>query len=142
MSVSLDHESHGKSPHEPFEDFPYDAIDGAPIDSADPPSADKSLSSLLVRLFKILDKGNTQKGVVIRYQTLKYLCGYQDQPGLARELGVTKAAISKVARQVASELGIECHSMRSEETCEQFSRQTAQRHAIRKMGQLNPHLLT
>jgi hypothetical protein len=125
-------------PHEPFEEFNYAAIDGG---EPDEPHTDKTLAALMARIFKILDKGNTAKGLLIRYQALKYLFRQQDQPGLAKEIGVTKAAVSKVVRQVAEELGMSHPNMRDEATCEKFARETAQRHAIRKAGQLNPKLL-
>jgi hypothetical protein len=131
------------TPWEPFADFDYAAIDRqlGLHDEMIEPEATKTLMGMLTRLVKVIDRGRTVKGRDIRWQAFKYLLKRQDQPGLAKEIGVTKAALSKVARQIAEELGVQDPRMRSEQTCQQFSEQTAQRHAIRKMAQLNPKLI-
>ena len=137
-------EEHGLNPHEPFTEIDFDEMDerlGLKSKESDV-EQQKTFGTLLRRVFKILDRGNTQKGVLIRYQALKYLMGYQDQPGLAKQLGVTKAGISKVVRQVSVELGIVHHNMRDNETCAKFSEETKKRHEIRKAMQLNPNLIT
>ncbi len=105
----------------PPTEFDYDEVDRRLGNTSSDPSEHDAFLSGFRLLIDWLDSGKTPAAKIIRLQAVKFALGEGTQTQLARQLGVTKAAVSRVANELRDTFGLHLGGMRSTEARAKFA---------------------
>ena len=144
-------ECHGHNPREPFEEMDFAEMDRR-LGLTEPGQSEADYFTQAIReviMFLREPRTDLGKSIHLAAVTYHFLPGFSQGKGvpgweqleLARQIGCTKAAVSKACVEFAERFHVTHSQMRSEDIRKKFSMQTTQRHAVRKALKLNPQIL-